>query len=394
MSKHLNANVWRLAAAQALAGANATVVYATGALVGNALAPTEILSTLPISIFVAGMAASTLPAGALANRFGRRPVFLLGALFGVLLGVIGALAIMRSSFALFCVAMPFGGAYAAIVLTFRFAATESVPPESRAHALSFVMAAGVLAGVVGPQLVIHTMDNIPLHQFAATYIASGIVAFISAAVLYGVSLPKPAAKMSETGGNLLAAIRHPQVILAIACGAVSYTLMNFLMTSAPLAMKRCGLPLNSASLGLQWHVIAMYGPGFFTGKLISKFGAPKVVMLGFLLTTAAVTVGMSGLSLTHFWASLVLLGAGWNLGFIGASSMLVDVKAPVEKTRLQALNDFIIFGCVMVGSLLSGGLLARYGWQLVCFIAIFPVAVAALLLVAMIRVGKREGALS
>lgn len=388
MNRHIDANVWRLSISQALAGANTTVIYATGALVGNALAPSALLATLPISVFVAGMAASTLPAGALARRYGRRSVFMLGTLLGALMGLIGAWAIMQSSFLLFCLAMPFGGAYAAIVLTFRFAATESVEPEGKARALSFVMAGGIAAGVVGPQLVIHTAHMIQNAMFAATYLASSAVALLSAFVLMGVKLPRPVSVAQNGPRNVLGALRHPQVLLAVLCGAVSYTLMNFLMTSAPLAMQLCGLPAASASAGIQWHVIAMYAPGFVAGSLINRFGASRIVMLGFAMMAAAAVAGVTGMSVMHFWMSLIFLGVGWNFSFVGASSMLLESHTSFERTQLQAMNDFIIFGCVMLGSLLSGGLLNRYGWGVVCLLSLAPIVAAVVFLLRAGRTGR------
>jgi MFS family permease len=388
----MNASVWRLVIAQALAGANATVVYATGALVGETLAPSKLLATLPVSLFVAGMAAATLPAGALARRFGRRLVFLLGALCGLLLGLLGAWSIVQSSWVLFCLAMPFGGAYAAVVLTFRFAAAESVAVEHRATALSLVMAGGVAGGLLGPQIVVHTMMALPSHAFAATYIASAMVAVLSAAILAGVAVPAPEPRQPGPARRVESTSStrpDTRTVMAVLCGAVSYTIMNFLMTSAPLAMEHCGLSLVSASLGIQWHVVAMYAPGFVTGMLIARFSAARVVLAGFVVTGTALIVGVSGLAVGYFWTSLVLLGIGWNFSFVGASAMLVESQTSTDKVRMQAINDFVVLGCVMAGSLLSGGVLARYGWQLICLLALVPVATAALSLVAMSRVPRR-----
>lgn len=390
MNKTLNANVWRLVIAQALAGANTTVIYATGALIGNSLAPSKLMATLPISLFVAGMAVITLPAGALAVRFGRRFVFLLGALSGVVLGLLAALAIVHSSFSLFCLAMPFGGAYAATVLTFRFAAAESVPDRLRSQALSLVMAGGILAGVVGPQLVIHTMDAIPRHAFAATYIASAIVALMSVLVLAGISIDRPQPGKLAEKKSFWFILKQPKILVSVVSGAISYMLMNFLMTSAPLAMKICGLSIDSASLGLQWHVIAMYAPGFISGRLVSRWGSSKIVFLGFLLTGMAAFLGMLGSTISHFWISLIFLGAGWNLSFVGASSMLMEAHTNVEKAYIQSLNDFVVFGSVMIGSFLSGGLLSRYGWPMICFLALFLVVLAVLFIVIASRTSRSE----
>lgn len=379
--EHELGNIARLVTAQALAGANAVVVYATGAIVGNALAPNPALATLPISVFVVGMAICTLPAGAVARRFGRRAAFLTGTGCGVLVGLLSSLAILLGSFWLFCAAMIPGGAYAAVVLSFRFAAADCTSPERRPRAMSAVMAGGVVAGVVGPQLVTHTMNLWPPHLFAATYMAQAAVAALSALVLLGVRLPRPtAAELAAevAGGRPLGAIlRQPRFITAVICGVVSYLLMNFLMTAAPLAMRLCGLPQESSNLGLQWHVIAMYGPSFFTGRLIGRFGAPRMVAAGLALIAAASAAGLAGQDVAHFWIGLILLGVGWNFGFLGASALVLECHRPEEKTRVQSLNDFFVFGTMAVGSFASGGLLTSYGWDTVLRVSFVPLALAA-----------------
>ncbi|OWJ64300.1 MFS transporter [Inquilinus limosus] len=389
---HERGNVARLAVAQALAGANSTVVYATGAILGEMLAPSKALATLPISIFVVGMAACTLPAGRIAQRHGRRAAFLAGTVCGVLVGVLAALAVVLGSFWLFCLATFFGGAYAAVVLSFRFAAADCARPERRPRALSAVMAGGVAAGVIGPQLVTHTMNLWPPHMFAVTFLAQAVVAVLSAFILLGVRLPAPtaavAAAAGKAGGRPLGVIaRQPRFIIAVICGVVSYLLMNFLMTAAPLAMHICGLSQESSNLGLQWHVIAMYAPSFFTGRLITRFGAPRVVAAGLVLTAASAAVGLTGVDVAHFWVTLILLGLGWNFGFVGASAMVLDCHAPEEKARVQSLNDFVVFGTMAFGSFLSGGLLTSYGWNTVLWLSFAPLALAVVAVAAAVRTG-------
>jgi MFS family permease len=388
------ANVVRLAIAQALAGANSTVIYATGAVIGDMLAPTKALATLPISIFVVGMAACTLPAGAIAQRYGRRAAFMIGTGCGVAGGLIGTLAVLQASFWLFCLATFFGGVYAAVVLSFRFAAADCAVPERRPRALSAVMAGGVFAGVIGPQLVTYTMDLWQPYLFAATYLGQAAVAAISLLVLAGVRLPAPTAADAGKGRPLTIIARQPRFIGAVVCGVVSYLLMNFLMTAAPLAMKFCNLSQQSANLGLQWHVIAMYGPSFWTGRLITRFGASKVVATGLLLTAASSAVGLLGIQVAHFWATLILLGVGWNFGFVGASAMVLECHRPEEKTRVQSLNDFVVFGTMTFGSFLSGGLLSAYGWDTVLWLSFPPLlfAVAALFVASPARSGEGAAA--
>jgi MFS family permease len=375
-------NISRLAIAQALAGANSVVIYATGAIIGDALAPSKALATLPISIFVVGMATCTLPAGAIAHRHGRRAAFLAGTCCGVLTGLVAALAVLLNSFWLFCVATFLGGAYAAVILSFRFAAADCVPTQRRARALSIVMAGGVFSGVIGSQLVTYTMDLWQPYMFAGTFLAQAGVAAISALVLFGVRLPRPSAKEAASGRPLKVIARQFRFVAAVVCGTVSYLLMNFLMTSAPLAMHLCGISTTMSNLGLQWHVIAMYGPSFFTGRLITRFGASRIVAVGLAFLAAAASVGLAGLQVTYFWSSLILLGLGWNLGFLGASAMVLECHLPAERTRVQSLNDFIVFGTMAVGSFSSGGLLTSYGWNAVLWVAFIPLAVAVCALAA------------
>ena len=375
------ANVIRLAVAQALAGANAVVAYATGAVVGEQLAPSPTFATLPLTVFVIGMATSTLPAGAIAQRYGRRTAFLVGTGCGALSGLVACLAVLQGSFALFCLAMLFGGAYAAVVLTFRFAAADCVEPRLQPRAMSLVMAGGVFAGILGPQLVTLTMNLWPPYLFAVTYLAQAAVAALSAIILAGIDLPRPTEARSE-GRPLAEIARQPKFIAAVTCGMISYFLMNFMMTSAPLAMKFCGLPLSDSNLGLQWHVLAMYAPSFFTGRLIARYGTKTIVACGLVLIGLAAVAGLAGVTAMHFWLSMALVGLGWNFGFVGASALVLECHRPEEKTRVQSLNDFLVFGTMVIGSFASGGLLTNYGWTVVCLTAFPALAVAALALLA------------
>ena len=373
-------NIWRLAIAQALAGANSVVIYATGAIVGNMLAPSPVLATLPISIFVIGMAACILPAGVIARRHGRRATFLTGTAAGVLTGLLAMLAVIMGWFWLFCLATFFGGGYAAVVLSFRFAATDGIAPAQRARALSLVMGGGVAAGVIGPQLVTWTMNMWPLHMFAATFLMQAVVAALSVFVLLGVRLPMPTIAEIAGGRSLAVIALQPRFIAAVICGAVTYMLMNFLMTAAPLAMHLCGHSQESSNLGLQWHVIAMYAPSFYTGSLITRFGAGRIATVGLLLTGISAAVGLGGVDIAHFWWSLILLGLGWNFGFLGASALVLECHRPEEKTRVQSLNDFIVFGLMAVGSFLSGSLLNAYGWNTVLWVSFALLALSVIAL--------------
>jgi MFS family permease len=372
--------VWRLMLAQALAGANSTVIYATGAVIGEAMAPTPALATLPISVLVVGMAANTLPAGMIAERHGRRPVFLFGNTCGMLAGLLGALAISIHSCSLFCLATFLGGAYAAVVLTFRFAAADCVPESLRPKALATVLAGGVAAGVVGGELVNSTMNLFPAHMFVGTYMASAAAALLSALILSGIRLPPLRGAESDRGRPLGEITRNPHFVAAAMCGIVSYLLMNFLMTSAPLAMALHGHHQSDANQVVQWHVVAMYAPSFVVGHLITRFGPGPITGLGLATIALAAIFGITGTTTLHFLLALVTLGLGWNFGFAGASTMVLKAHHPEERARVQSINDFLVFGSVAIGSFLSGGILMQYGWEIVCWLTLPPVAAALLAL--------------
>ncbi|WP_336995861.1 MFS transporter [Leclercia sp. UBA7405] len=380
-----NNNIIRLASAQALAGANSVVFYATGAIVGDTIAPDATLSTLPITMFVLGMAASILPFGALARYHGRKTVFMTGTGAGVITGLTAALAVVTGSFLLFCIAAFIGGTYAAVALSFRFAATDGVSPARRARALSLVMGGGVVAGVIGPGLVTGTMNLWPPHTFAITFIAQGLVAALSAVILMGVKPTEVGTVSTSVGRPISEIIRQPGFARTVFSGAVTYMVMNFLMTAAPLSMHMHGISQEASNLGIQWHVIAMYAPGFFTGKLISRFGALRVAAVGLLITSSAIFIGLVGTEIQHYWLSLILLGIGWNFGFIGASARIIDFHRPEEKNQVQSLNDFVVFGVMIFGSFSSGALLNLYGWNAVLWGSLVPISLAFLAII----VGER-----
>jgi MFS family permease len=389
----VRANVTRLAAAQALTGANSAVIFATGSIVGASLAPDVSLATVPISMYVAGLAAGTLPTGMISRAYGRRVAFIAGTACGTLTGLLGAFAILRGSFVLFCCATFLGGLYGAVSQSYRFAAADGASVAFRPKAVSWVMAGGVFAGVLGPQLVQWTMDVWSPYLFAFSFIVQAAVALVAMAVLAGVDAPKPASADLHRGRPLFEIVRQPRFIAAALCGVIAYPVMNLVMTSAPLAMKMCGLSLSDSNFGLQWHIVAMYGPSFFTGSLIARFGAPRIVAAGLLLEAGAAIVGLSGITAMHFWATLIVLGLGWNFGFVGASALVLETHRPEERNKVQAFNDFLIFGMMAVGSFSSGQLLANYGWAAVNWVVFPPVflGVTVLLLVSLM---KRRAALS
>ena len=366
-------NVMRLAAAQALTGANSAVIFATGSIIGATLAPDMSLATVPLSMYVVGLASGTLPTGAISRAYGRRTAFIIGTGCGVATGLLGAFAILHASFALFCCATFLGGLYGAVSQSYRFAAADGASAAFRPKAVSWVMAGGVFAGVLGPQLVEWTMDIWPPYLFAFSFVVQAVVAVVAMAILSGVDAPKPAPADLHGGRPLIEIVRQPRFIAAALCGIVSYPMMNLVMTSAPLAMKLCGLSLSDSNFGIQWHIVAMYGPSFFTGSLIARFGAPKVVATGLLLEAAAATIGLTGITALHFWATLIVLGVGWNFSFVGASALVLETHRAAERNKVQAFNDFLVFGMMAVGSFSSGQLLANYGWSAVNLVVYPPV---------------------
>ena len=302
-------NALVLAVAQALAGGNNTVLMATGGIVGSVLAPDKGLATLPISIYVLGLWMGALPVGWLARRYGRRAAFQLGTLCGIGTGLICFTAVLHGSFVLFNVGAFVSGLYAAAHMAYRFAAADTASEAFRPKAISWVLIGGIFAGIIGPQVVILTKDQMLPYLFAATYLAQSLLAVIAGGVLMFLDIPVPPRRPAEGEGRPIFEIaRQPRFIVAVACGVASYSMMNMVMTSAPLAMVMCDHSVTQASLGLQWHVLGMFVPSFITGTLIARFGVERIIATGFALLIAAATINLTGITIWHFWVGLVLLG--------------------------------------------------------------------------------------
>ncbi len=374
-------NAMVLAAAQALGGANNTIIFSTASIVGAVLAPDKGLATLPITCMVIGMWLGTLPVGMLARRLGRRSALQIGTLLGMLSGVISYFAVMTGNFWLLLFGTFCGGLYAAAFQSYRFAAADTASERYRAKAVSWVLAGGVFAAVLGPQVVIFTKDLFTPFTFAASYLAQSACAVVAIVVLQFVRIPRPVATRGENVRPLSAIVRQPRFIVAVACGVTAYAVMNLLMTSAPLAMVGCGHSVTDATLGIQWHVLAMYGPSFVTGSLVARFGVVRITSIGLGLLALTGVVGISGLSVAHFWTALVLLGLGWNLAFIGATTLVTECHRPEERTKVQSFNDFLIFGSMAVASFSSGQLLADFGWAMINAVIFPTVLIAAALLI-------------
>jgi MFS family permease len=386
-------NAVTFGAAQALGGAALSIIVATGGLIGQYLINNDALVTLPVSTTQLGLAAFTLPAAYFARRAGRRAASIIGAFVGVLSGALAAFAILRGDFWLFCVATFLAGFYTATVQQYRFAAADSATPAFKSRAISWVMAGGVFAAVIGPQTAIWTSELLAPVPFAGAFIGQMALAALAAALLFRLVDVEPvAASPAQSGparpiGEILA---QPRLIAAIVCGLVSYGLMSFAMTAAPMAIVACGYDPRIAWLGIQWHVLGMFAPSFVTGRLIDRFGKETVTGAGLVILAASAAVAMSGIAVAHFWISLTLLGIGWNFAFIGATALVTDCYRPSERALVQSINDFSVFGTTAVASFASGQILNAGGWNIVNAIMFPALAVAAAALLMERRLRLRE----
>lgn len=366
-------NIAVLSVAQALGGASAPIVMSLGGLVGQRLAPDPAWITFPVSLFGLGLAIGTLPAAFIMRRYGRRNGYLVGIAFGATSGLIAALGILLQSFWGFCAGTFLAGFYGAYVQSYRFAATDGVEDALKGKAISWVMVGGLVGAVIGPQLVIFTRDAFMGTPYVGSFLSQAILPLVALPILLMLRTPRPEqAAAAEAGGrSLLQILSMPRYLLAVAAGVVSYGVMAFVMTAAPVAMVNHGHSVDSAALGIQWHLLAMFAPSFLTGRLIARYGKERVTATGLLLLAISGAVALGGLQLLHFWGSLALLGIGWNLSFIGATAMVTDCHTPAERGKAQGMNDFFVFGATAAVSFLAGAVLHSSGWQAVNWM-IFP----------------------
>jgi MFS family permease len=365
-------NVRVLVAAQAILGAQMPMIFTIAGLAGTTLSPNICWATLPITMAVVGSMLTATPLSALMQRHGRRAGFVVGAMGGMVGAIFGAWGLMTGSFLLFLIGSLFTGIYMSAQGFYRFAAADTASAEFRPKAISWVMAGGLLSAVVGPQLVKLTAEAMVV-PFLGTYLA--VIALNLAGVFLFAFLdipkPPPPAEDAPALRSRWQMLREPRIAVAVICATVSYALMNLVMTSSPLAVVGCGFHTSDAADVVTGHVLAMYAPSFFTGHIIARFGAEKVVGVGLAILAASGAVALSGVELGHFFVALILLGIGWNFGFIGATTMLAASHGPAERGRIQGMNDLLVFGGVTLASLSSGGLMncsggtPQEGWNLV-----------------------------
>jgi MFS family permease len=374
-------NALLLSGGQALFTSNSIVIITTGGLIGSMLAPKMSLATLPVSFFVIGMAVSTVPASLLMGRIGRRAGFMFGAFTGMIAALVSAWAIYERSFALFCLALMMSGTYQAFGQYYRFAAADTASERFKAKAISWVMLGGIAAAFIGPAIVMLTKDMFAPVTFVGCYFASAILAVIALVVMSFLDIPRQEVRHGQqTGRPLSEILRQPRLIVAMVAGMMSFGLMNFVMTATPIAMVDCGMSFDAAAWVIQWHVLAMYVPSFFTGSLINRFGTLRMISLGMVLLAGAGLAAVLGIDFANFAVALILLGVGWNFSFVGATTMVTNYHLPAERSKVQAVNDFAVFTTVALSSLSSGTLLSFFGWQAVA-LSVFPIVLLVLVLV-------------
>ncbi|WP_394196695.1 MFS transporter [Litoreibacter albidus] len=353
-------NVAVLVAAQAILGSQMPMLFVVGGLVGNTLTPNPCLATLPISMIVFGSMTTAPWISPLMQKRGRRAGFVIGALAGALGATVAGFGLYFGSFLLLLLGSYISGIYMSAQGFYRFAAADGASEQFRAKAISYVMAGGLLSAIVGPQLN-KVMFDFSVIPFLGSYIAIVVLNLVGMLLFFLLDLPNAAAmaasRTTETIRSKMELLKTPRVAVAIICGMVSYALMNLVMTSTPLAVMGCGYTSANANDIVSAHVLAMFVPSFFTGHLINRFGVERILACGLAILGLAGIVALTGVTLGNFFAALILLGIGWNFGFIGATTMLASSHSVAERGVVQGMNDTIVFGCVTLASLASGGLM-------------------------------------
>ena len=356
--KRAKFNVSVLVLAQAILGSQMPMIFTIGGLAGQTLAPNPCYATLPISLIVLGSMLAANPLSMIMQRYGRRIGFFVGALGGALGGAVGAYGLYLDSFEIFMIGSLLTGIYMSAQGFYRFAAADTASEAFRPKAISYVMAGGLASALIGPQLVKVTAQSMVV-PFMGTYSTIIAINVLGSALFLALNIPKPEQRSADApiGRSRWEIMKTPTVAVAMICAMVSYALMNLVMTSTPLAVVGCGFEQNTAADVVSAHVLAMFVPSFFTGHLIARFGTTKIVGAGLVILASAGAVALQGVNVENFFLALILLGVGWNFGFIGATTMLASAHNPEEKGIVQGMNDFFVFGGVTVASLSSGGLM-------------------------------------
>lgn len=363
-------NVALLCATQALLFTNNTILIAINGLAGFALAADKSLATLPVTSYVIGAALTTLPVSHLMRRVGRVNGFTIGTLIGILGALICGYAVYSGQFWMLCAGTLVMGIYNASGQYYRFAAADVASTDFKSKAISLVMAGGLVGGVLGPQTSKFTKDLLPA-EFLGSYLALIGFCVIALALQRMMHIPRlTAAEQKDQGRPLREIARQPAFLVAVLSGMVGYGVMNLLMTATPLAMKSCEHPFSDAAFVIQWHVVAMFAPSFFTGALIKRFGVRTILFTGVLLSLACVGMALSGVAVMHFTIALILIGVGWNFMYLGGTTLLTDTHTPSEKAKVQGANDMAIFITMAISSASSGWLFSARGWEVMNYGAV------------------------
>ncbi len=378
-----NAGIFSVA--QALFGASTTVLVTVGGLVGYALASDKALATIPITAYVLGTAVTTIPAAILMRKVGRRAGFICGAVLGAVGAGLAAYALWVSSFILFCTASALIGSYQGFAGYYRYAAADTASDSFKAKAVSWVLVGGVASALIGPLVVIWASDLIASVQYAGAFLSIMALTVLAVGVLSFIDIPHVDEKIATQGARPLREIlAQPKLLIAIFCCMVAYAIMILVMTSTPLAMVASKHSVDDAAIVIQWHIVAMYAPSFFTGYLIERFGKERIVAIGMAVLIVSGIVALLGSDLMNFWLALVFLGIGWNFGFIGGTTLVLECYRSSEVNKVQAASDFSVFATVGVASFASGIILNSFGWEAVQY-AVFPLVVVALVLVLFVK---------
>ncbi|MYE00845.1 MAG: MFS transporter [Alphaproteobacteria bacterium] len=384
-------NVLLLAVCQALYISGTTLMIVTAPLVGKMLLPEDPgWATAPLFFHHGGVMSATIPASLLMRRIGRRPGFMLGAMIGCVGALIAVEAIYQLSYWGFCLGVFVIGWFNGFAIFYRFAAADTATPEFRPKAISLVLAGGLLAAIIGPELAKHTLDWLAPAFYAGSYLSLVGLYALSFCILAFVRIPTLSAEeRRDTGRPLLEILRQPACIVAILAAAASYATMSLVMSPTPLAMEACGFGTDDTFTVMQAHVVGMYLPAFFTGHLVSRFGARPIILTGIALIAVCAAVNLSGVELMHFAVALFLNGVGWNFMFVGSSSLLTEVHTPAERAKLQGVNDFVVFGSIAVSSLFSGRIHHDLGWDWIN-IGILPMIAVSLLATLVFASSNRQ----
>lgn len=387
---HSHRNVFLLAACQALAMTAMTIMITVASLTGRMLAEDDSFATLPLAFQYLATWLTTIPASALMRRIGRRAGFTIGASLGVIGGGLIALSVIELSFWLMCLGNMLVGICMGFALFFRFAAADAADERFRAKAISWVVSGGVFAALIGPELARHTRDLLGGYLYAGGFVAIMALFGICLVLVQFVRIPQPAAYATPGGGRPLREIAvQPAFIVAVVSGMVAYGVMNFIMLATPFAVEDCGLGPDATPGVIRLHALGMFAPAFFTGHLINWFGVRRVLVAGAVMLAGAIAVDLTGVTLAHFWIGLFLLGVGWNCLFVGGSSLLTQSYRPEERSKVQGINDFFVFGTVACTSFSSGWVYGDYGWNVVNTVGIPLIALSLLATGWLIWRGRR-----